>query len=148
MVVIGFAEIKPDGGVGRNHVGLIAAVGDHVVDARGQAQMLAAEFVADAHQLGRIERAASAPGRAGGVRAFAFEHVFDGNQAVLAAGSVGDAEVVGDVREQADVDVLEHSGADVVGFGADQFLGDAGPELEGAVEMLALHHFFDGEWRR
>ena len=63
----------------------------------------------------------------------------------MSDGSPGDAEVGGDVREQADVDVLEHAGANVVGLGADQFLGDAGPQADGALQMLALHHFLHRE---
>ena len=51
VVVISFAEIKPDGCVRRNHVGLIAAIGNHVVDASRQAKMLPAEIVADTHQF-------------------------------------------------------------------------------------------------
>ncbi len=49
------------------------------------------------------------------------------------------------MAEQHDVDVLEHPGANVVGLGADQLLGDAGPELDGALQMLALHHFLHRE---
>ena len=109
VVIIGFAEIEPDSCVGRNHVRLIAAVGDHVMHARGQTQMLAAELVADAHQLHCVERAAAAPRGSGGVRAFALEIVLDRDQAVRAAGSVGDCHVIRHVREEHDVDVLEHS---------------------------------------
>ena len=83
VVVIGLAEVIPDRGVGRHHVGLVAAVGDHVVRALRQAQMLAAEVPADVHQLHGVERALAAPGSAGGVRAFALEHVLDADQAVL-----------------------------------------------------------------
>ena len=77
--------------------------------------------------------------------ALAFEHVLDRDQAVLRAGSVGDAEIVGDVAEQHDVDVFEHSSANVVSLGADQLLGDAGPEADGALQMLALHHLLHGQ---
>ena len=50
------------------------------------------------------------------------------------------AEIVGDVREEDDVDVLENAGAHEVRLGAEQFLGDAGPQFDGAGEVLALHH--------
>ena len=47
--------------------------------------------------------------------------------------------------EQADVHILEHAGADEVGLGGDELFGDAGPELDGAGEVLALHDLLDGE---
>ena len=40
--VVGLAEVVPDAGVARHDVGLVAAVGDHVVRALLQAQVLAA----------------------------------------------------------------------------------------------------------
>ncbi len=45
-VVVGLAEVVPDRGVGRHDVGLVAAVGDDVVRALLQAQVLAAEVPA------------------------------------------------------------------------------------------------------
>ena len=63
----------------------------------------------------------------------------------MSAGAPGDAEVGGDVGEEADVHILEQAGADVVGLGGDEFFGDAGPELDGAGEVLALHDLLDGE---
>ena len=110
-------------------------------------QMLAAEIPADVHQLDRVERRASAPRRRGGVRALALELVLDRDQAVLVAVAPADAEVVGDVREDRDVDVLEQAGAHVVRLGADQLLGDARPQHQRALEVLLLHHFLDGERR-
>ena len=47
--------------------------------------------------------------------------------------------VVRDVGEQADVHVLEQPGPHQVCLAGKLFLGDAGPELEGALELLALH---------
>ena len=73
---------------------------------------------------------AAAPRRAGRVGAFALEGVFDRHQAGAGAVAPAHAEVGADVREQHDVDVLEHAGANEVGLGAEQLLGDARPELE------------------
>ena len=60
---VGLAEVVPDRRGARDDVGLIAAVGDHVVRALAQAQVLAAEVPADVHQLDGVERAAAAPRR-------------------------------------------------------------------------------------
>ena len=90
-VVVGLAEVVPDRRVRRHDVRLIAAVGDHVVRALLQAQVLAAEVPADVHQLDGVERRAAAPRRAGGVRALALERVLDRDQAVAAAVAPADA---------------------------------------------------------
>ena len=103
------AEVEPDAGVARHDVGLVAAVGDDRVRALRQAQVLAAVVPADAHQLDRVERRAAAPRRAGAVGRLAFEGVLDRHQAVAAAGAPRHVEVVADVREERDVDVLEHA---------------------------------------
>ena len=94
VVVVGFAEVVPDRGVRRHDVRLIAAVGDDVVRALLNAQMLAAEIPADVHQLDGVERRASAPGRAGRVRAFALERVLDRDESVVRAVAPADAHVV------------------------------------------------------
>ena len=91
VVVAGLAEVVPDAGVRRHDVRLIAAVGDHVVRALLQAQVLAAEVPADVHQLHGVERRPAAPRRAGGVRALALEGVLDRDQAVAAAVAPADA---------------------------------------------------------
>ena len=62
---VGLAEVIPDGGRPRDDVGLVAAVGDDVVRALLERQMLATEVPADVHQLHSVERAAAAPRRAG-----------------------------------------------------------------------------------
>ena len=57
VLVVGLAEVVPDRRVARHDVRLIAAVGDDVVRALLEAQVLAAEVPADVHQLDRVERA-------------------------------------------------------------------------------------------
>ena len=75
--------------------------------------------------------------------------VLDRHQAVLVDGrAVRDAEVGRYVAEQHHVDVLEHARADVVSFGSDQFLRDAGPQADGALEVLALHHLLHRQRRQ
>ena len=76
LVVAGLAEVVPDGGVGRHDVRLVAAVGDDVMRALLQPQVLAAEVPADVHQLHGVERRPAAPRRASGVGALALEGVF------------------------------------------------------------------------
>ena len=61
------ADEVPDGGDRRHDVGLVAAVRDHVVRTLLRPQVLAAHVPADVHQLDAVERAASPPGRHGGV---------------------------------------------------------------------------------
>jgi len=58
-----------------------------------------------------------------------------------------DREVVVDVREERHVGVSEQSVARVVRLGAHQLLGHAGPDLNRARQLLALHEAFHGERR-
>ena len=137
--LIDLAEVEPDAGVARHHVRLVAAVGDHRVRALRQAQVLAAIVPADAHQLDGVERRAAAPRRAGAVRRLAFEGVFDRDQAGAALLAPRHAEVVADVREQVDVDVLEHAVAHEPRLRRHELLGDARPQHERARQLVALH---------
>ena len=126
------AEVVPDGRGRRHDVRLIAAVGDHVVRALRQRQVLAPEVPADVHQLDRVERAPAAPRRRGRVRALALEAVLHGHEAVPPRSPHDTAEVAVDVREERDVDVLEEPGAHVVRLRADQLFGDARPDADRA----------------
>src|SRR2546430_12902148 len=56
VLEIHLAEEIPDRSERRNDVGLIAAVGDHVVRALLRAKLLAAQIPADVHQLGFADR--------------------------------------------------------------------------------------------
>ena len=103
------AEVVPDRRGPRHDVRLIAAVGDDVVRALRERQVLAAEVPADVHQLDGVERAAAAPRRAGGVRALALEAVLHRHEPGAVAVAPRHAEVVADVREERDVDVLEEA---------------------------------------
>ena len=93
VLVVGLAEVVPDARVRRHDVRLIAAVGDHVVRALLQPQVLAAEVPADVHQLDGVERGAAAPRRAGRVRALALERVLDRHEPGADAVAPADAEV-------------------------------------------------------
>ena len=109
--------------------------------------MLAAIVPADVHQHRRVERAASAPRRAGRMRALAFERVLDRHEPVVGAITPVDAPVAADVREDDDVGVLEVAVAHVVGLGAEQLFGDARPQLDGARDLLALHDLLEHDRR-
>ena len=139
-VEVGLAEVVPDAGVARDDVGLIAAVGDDVVRALLQAQMLAAIVPAHVHQLDGIERRSAAPRRAGAVRRFALEGVLDRDQPVAAAVAPRRAQPGADVVVEHGVDVLEEAGAHVVGLGSELLFGDARPDHDRARQLLALHH--------
>ena len=143
--IIQLAEVIPDGGGGRNNVGLVAAIGDYVMRALLQAQMLAAEIPTCVHQFHGVQSAAAAPGSAGTVRAFAFEQVLDRDQAAAQGLAPRGVEFAAHVREQRDIDVLEISGAYEIGFRSQQFFGYTRPDLDGALNMLAFHEAFHGE---
>ena len=81
VLEVDLAEEVPDRGERRNDVGLVAAIGDHVVGALFGTKLLAAEIPADVHELDRAQRVAAAPGPGRGVRGFALEGVFDRDQA-------------------------------------------------------------------
>ena len=89
----------------------------------------------------------AAPGLRGGVRALADEPVLHRDERVRRALAPGDLHVRSDVREDRDVHVAEHAGLDEVRFRAVELLGDAGPELERAGQMLLLHDLLDRERR-
>src|SRR6185503_435644 len=105
--------------------------------------MLATIVPADVHQLDRVERASAAPWGAGGVRTLALEAVLDGYEPGTAPVAPAHPEIRADVREQGDVDVLEEAVADVIRLGADEFLGDARPDADGAGNLLALHDLLE-----
>ena len=145
--VVGLSEEVPDGGGRGHHVGLVAAVGDDVVRALLDAEVLAAEVPANVHQLDRVEGAAPVPGRAGPVRALALEQVLDRHHAVAPALAPARGHVAADVRVEDDVDIVEEARLDVVGLGPELLLGDARPDDEGAGQVLALHDLLDREGR-
>ena len=112
-LVVGLAEVVPDAGVPRHDVRLIAAVGDHVVRALRQPQVLAPIVPAHVHQLHGVERRAAAPGRHRAVRRLALERVLHRHEAAAAAIAPARAEVRADVVVEHHVHVLEDAGAHV-----------------------------------
>ncbi len=147
MGEVQLAQVVPHRGILGDHVGLVAAVGDHVVGALGDPQVLAPEIPGDVGELHRIERAAAPPRRAGRVGRLALEGVEQRDQAVAVARAPRHAEVAAHMTEQADVHIVEQSAPHVVRLGAHQLLGDAGPDLEGAGDVIALHESFGREGR-
>src|SRR5689334_8301376 len=109
--------------------------------------MLASEIPADVHQFHRVECAAAPPGSTGGVRAFPLEHVLDRNESVASCWTIGDAQVRGNVREQADIDVFEDAGLNEECLRAEFLFRNPWPELNSALEMFALHDFLHRESR-
>ena len=127
--LIDLAEVEPDAGVARHDVRLIAAVGDHR-SASAATGAGARGGTASPTLISSTASSAERPrhGAPAAVRGLALEGVLDRHQAGAAAVAPRHAEVVADVREQADVDVLEHAVAHEPRLGADQLLGDAGPQ--------------------
>src|SRR2546429_283110 len=82
MRIVQLAQIVPHRRSGWDDVGVIAAVGNHVVRALLQPEVLAPVIPADVHELDRVERAAAAPRRTGGMCAPALEAEEHGYEAV------------------------------------------------------------------
>jgi hypothetical protein len=137
--VVDFAEVVPHARIRGHDVRLIAAVGDHVVRSLLKPQMLAAEVPPDVHQLHGVERRPAAPRVGGGMRALTLERVLDRDDARPGAVSPRHVEVVADVREEADIDVLEDTGAHEIRFAAAELLRHSRPELQRSRQMLPLH---------
>src|SRR5690606_13461755 len=119
-------------GRGWNDVGLVPAIGNHVVRALLQAQVLTPIVPADVHQLHGVECAPAPPRCTRGVRGRALERVDDGHQPATAAGTPGGREVAPHVREEGYVDVLEHARPHEVRLAPELLLCDARPDLDGA----------------
>ncbi len=107
--------------------------------------MLSPHVPGDVHQFHRIERAAPRPGRASGMAGDALERVFDRNHAVIARIAIAGAKAGGDMGEDRDVHILEHSRPDIIGLGREQFLGHAGPEHQLALDAVLSHHLLGGD---
>src|SRR6266404_2097480 len=102
--------------------------------------MLAAEVPGGVHQLNRVERASSGPGRARLVSGFAVKKVLHRYQAaVVCSLAVVGREVAVDVTAEHNIDVLEQAGSHVEGFCRDEFFGDAGKELDRTCDLVLLH---------
>ena len=128
-------------------LGWSPAVGDDRVRALRQPQVLAAVLPAGAHQLHGVERRASAPRCARTVGGLAFEGVLDRHQAGAASLAPRHAKVVADVREQVDVDVLEHPVTHEPGLRGDELLRHSRPEHDRARQLVALHDLLHGDGR-
>ena len=126
--LIDLADVVPDGRGRRHDVRLVPAVHDAVVRALLRTEVLAAEIPAGVHELDRVERAPSPPGRRGAVRGLARERELGGDEAGSVPLSPGDREVRPHVGEQHRVHVAEAAVADVPRLRAEQLLGDARPE--------------------
>ena len=137
------AHEVPDAGIRRHDVRLIAAVVDHVMRALQRVQVLAPVVPADVEQFDGVEGAAARPGVARAVGRDAVEHVFDRNQPGAARVAPAHAHGARYVREQHGVDVVEQPFAGVPRLGAEQFLGDAGPDFDRTRQILTLHDFLD-----
>src|SRR6185369_7633928 len=89
----------------------------------------------------------SGPRRAGGVRARTLKVELRADQRGLIALAVRHTHVVADVGEQYRVHVLEHSGAHEIHLAGHQLFGHAGPEVNRARNLLALHDLFHRDGR-
>ena len=73
------------------------------------------------------------------MRRLALEGVFDADHAVVAGGAPGRPEIAADMDEDRGIDVLEHAGADIIGLGGKQFLGNARPQHQPALDAVLFH---------
>ena len=145
---VGLADVVPDLRQCRHDVRLFAAVGDDVVRTLFRPQVLAAHVPAHVHQLDRVERAASAPWRGGGMRGRAVECVFHRDQPAGAAHlAPAGLEIGADMGEQHRIDTVEQSVTYLERLARQQFLGDAGPQHQRAGQALVLHQLLQCERR-
>src|SRR5262245_60175264 len=79
--------------------------------------------------------------------ALAGEPVLDRDEGVRAALAPRHLHVRADVDEDAEIDVLEGAGLDVVRLRAVELFGDARPQTQRPREMLLFHYFFHRERR-
>ena len=107
MLVIELSEVVPNRCYRRYDVWLISAIGDDVMRSLRKAQVFAAEVDGRIHELNGIERATAAPRRTRGMRGLSAKSVLDRNEPVATSLAPANGEVVRDMREHADVDVLE-----------------------------------------
>ena len=134
----------PDAGVAGNHVGLVAAVGDDVMRALLQAQVLAAIVPGHVHH----PTASSALRPRHGAPALCAVSPSNVSTEISPLPPPSPHPVLepgADVVVEHGVDAVEHPGAHVVRLGAQLFLGHAGPDHDGAGKLLALHHFLHGQ---
>jgi hypothetical protein len=122
------AQVVPHGSFRGHHVGLVAAVGNHVVGSLRGRQVFPLEVPANVHQLYRIEGAAAPPGSTGAVGRFSLKSKFHGNHAVAAAVPVAGAQVTAHVGKDAGINVLEVAVAYVKSLGAQLLFGDPRPQ--------------------
>ena len=134
------AEVVPDRGRARDDVGLIAAVGDDVVRALLERQVLAAEVPADVHQLHGVERAAAAPRRSRRrARSRRGTMYCTDTRPVPARRPRTRPSSSSTCVNSATSTSLNKPGAHEVRLGADELLGRARPDPDRAGELLALH---------
>src|SRR5580658_9638551 len=81
VLEIELAEEIPDRCQRRDHVRLVAAIGDYVMRALIGTKLLTAEIPADVHELDGPQRVTPAPWRGSRMRGFTLEGVFDRYQA-------------------------------------------------------------------
>src|SRR5436309_11909849 len=86
----------------------------------------------DIHQLDGVQRAPGPPGRAGGMRAFSYEGILDGDQATPRCRSIGGAHIVAHVGEDHEIHAFEESSPHEISLCHELFLSNAGPEPQGA----------------
>ena len=118
-------------GVGLDHAGGVSAgIGDGVVDAGGNGDVLPQELHADVHQLQGVQGAAPQLGGQGGVGGYATEVVTDlvvGGRALR-----GDHVDVGGVPAEGQVQTVEHAGPGHKAFAGAALLCGAAEEFDRA----------------
>src|SRR5436305_15149872 len=73
------------------------------------------------------------------MRTLSCELVFDRNQAILCTAAPRDIQVVTDMGKEHDIDIFEHPGTNVIGFGSHKLFGCTWPDLDCAFKVFALH---------
>src|SRR5271169_2285319 len=109
MGVVQLPKVIPNAGVRGNHIGLVAAIHDHVVGALLEAKVFPAEIPANVHEFDGIQSAAARPWRTGSVGSTAVKEILHADKTApfTVAGTVGGGEFRFNMRPKYDVNVLK-----------------------------------------
>ena len=136
---VALAKIEPHRGRRRHHIRLIPAVGDHVVRSLRQFHVLAMKLPRVTHRHDRVERTASTPRRAGGMRRLTAELEQCGDESERRFIAPRHTKLAAHVREQIRVDPVEDAGAHQKRFAGELLLGHTRPEHDRARNLVAGH---------
>ena len=139
LLDIALAKVEPNRRRRRHHIRLIPAVGDHVVRSLRQFHVLTMKLPRVTHRHDRVERTASTPRRAGGMRRLTAELEQCGDESERRFIAPRHTKLAAHVREQIRVDPVEDAGAHQKRFAGELLLGHTRPEHDRARNLVSGH---------